>query len=144
MDANGFPTLAEASDYARDGAIATERTGESPVLKGTYDFIEVINCVQAQGIFFQDRGSLSLSPNTGTFRFNAYAAEGDPLKLDHIKQSGTYSNSGTTVTFDTTTYQATYGKLERESQRTSPLSLPGADALLRYRCRGNRVFMRLH
>jgi hypothetical protein len=84
-----------------------------PLLKGTYVFNQLNNCVHANGTLFQSTGSLSLNPGTGTFELDAYNAEGDPLTLDHVKQHGTFSNSGKTITFGTATYQVTYGKLEK-------------------------------
>lgn len=82
-----------------------------PILKGGYVLTDVQNCVS--GAFSQITGLGTFDPTSGTFKLNGYLATGNPLNLTHVKQSLSYSNSGTTITLGDTVYQVTYGKLEK-------------------------------
>jgi hypothetical protein len=83
-----------------------------PVLKGGYAFTAMENCLPESSGLRGISGSLTFDPKTGTAKIDEYLAAGNPLSLNHAHQSGTYSNSGSTLTLGSTTYQVTYGKLE--------------------------------
>jgi hypothetical protein len=84
-----------------------------PALKGGYVLTDVQLCISGKGVSSQITGLASFDPTSGTLKLNGYIATGDPLTLNHLKQTLSYSNSATTVTLGDTVYQVTYGKLEK-------------------------------
>jgi len=84
-----------------------------PILKGGYVLTDVQICVSGKGQSSQITGRASFDPASGTLKLNGYIATGDPLTLNHLRQSLSYSNSASTVTLGDTVYQVTYGKLEK-------------------------------
>jgi len=83
-----------------------------PKLKGGYVLTDVQLCVPGKSQNFQITGLATFDPATGKMKLNGYTAGGDPMTLNHVRQTLSYSNSATTVTLGDTVYQVTYGSLE--------------------------------
>jgi len=54
----------------------------------------------------------SFNSTTGKLKLVGSVASGDPMVLNPLKQTLSYSNSLTTVTLGETVYQVVYGKLD--------------------------------
>lgn len=55
----------------------------------------------------------SFNSTTGKLKLAGTVASGDPMTLNALKQSLSYSNSSSSVTLGDTVYQAIYGKLDK-------------------------------
>ena len=96
---------------APDDAQASQRGPQDvPLIKGDYVLTDTQLCT-SKGMNSQITGLASFDSTTGKIKLTGYIASGDPVTLDHLKQTLSYSNSATTVTLGDTVYQATYGKL---------------------------------
>ncbi len=91
----------------------TSAVADVPILSGSYVFNAVENCVASSGTFSQVSGIIKFDADTGKAEQDGFLVSGDPVTLQHFKGTGTYSNSKSTLTLDTDTFQATYGKLSK-------------------------------
>lgn len=83
---------------------------DGPTLKGTYVLADTTMCTPGKGSSFTMlTGLATFDPATHKLKLDGYSAGGDPVTLSHVKQTLTYANSATTVTFGDTVYQASYG-----------------------------------
>ncbi|MFL5239190.1 MAG: hypothetical protein ACJ8EL_16640 [Rhizomicrobium sp.] len=83
-----------------------------PVLKGSYIYTQVENCVKHSGIFEQETGTAVFNPTRGIYKLDGYSVAGDPLTLTPFSAKTVYSNSGSTLTLGGYTFQVVYGELE--------------------------------
>ena len=86
---------------------------DGPTLKGAYVLTDTLMCVPGKGGFTQLSGLATFDPQSGKLKLDGYSAGGDPVTLNHVRQTLPYTNSASTVTFGDTVYQATYGKIEK-------------------------------
>ena len=85
-----------------------------PVISGTYLLNAVQNCLPATAGDLQDiAGTMAFDPKSGKVKLVEYVTGGNPLTLEHGKGTETYSNSAKTLTLQTTTFPAFYGKPNR-------------------------------
>jgi len=82
-----------------------------PKIDGNYVLtdIEVCNPGKTGPVIIS--GLATFNSATGKLKLVGSVAGGDPMTLDPLKQTLSYSNSATTVTLGDTVYQAIYGKL---------------------------------
>jgi len=81
-----------------------------PVLSGTYVFDATQNCLPVTNDLQNITGTMTFDPKTGKMNLLEYITSGNPLTLEKGKGTQSYSNSATTFTLGTTTFQAFYGK----------------------------------
>lgn len=86
---------------------------DAPILSGKYAANIVQNCVKSFGDLFQFSGTLDFDSSHGKVKVDGYFALNNPLELEHQQQTGSYSNGNNTLTIDTVTYKAAYGKVEK-------------------------------
>lgn len=111
LAALAFATVAVFLSRApADAQSSPAKTPAVPTLTGDYVLTDVQICTMGESQS-QITGLASFDTTTGKLKLVAYMASGDPLTLNHFKQTLSYSNSATTVTLGDTVYQATYGKL---------------------------------
>lgn len=89
---------------------ARAETGNVPVLSGTYIFNATQNCLPVANDLQNITGTMSFDPKTGKMNLVEYVTSGNPLTLEKGKGTQSYSNSASTFTLGTTTFQAFYGK----------------------------------
>lgn len=94
-------------------AFGTPAMADVPILSGNYVINVVQNCVDLDASFAQVSGTINFDPGSGKVEQDVFAALGKPLTFQRFKQHGTYSNSKSTLTLDSNTFQATYGKLSK-------------------------------
>jgi len=80
-----------------------------PMLKGGYALTDVQMC--NSGNSSQITALATFDTTTGKLKLKGYIATGNPVTLDTLTQTLSYSNSATTVTLGDTVYQVTYGKV---------------------------------
>jgi hypothetical protein len=89
---------------------ARAETRNVPVLSGTYIFDATQNCLPVTNDLQNITGTMTFDPKTGKMNLFEYITSGNPLTLEKGKGTQSYSNSGSTFTLGTTTFQAFYGK----------------------------------
>ena len=94
-------------------AFGTSAMADVPILSGKYVANVVENCVALDGTFSQLSGIVEFDPSSGKVDQDVSLVSGNPLNLQNLKAHGTYSNSKSTLTLDTNTFQATYGNLSK-------------------------------
>lgn len=109
-----YLALAGAIAFAIGGAASVRADNEVvPKISGTYVFNAVQNCLPVTGDLQNLTGAMTFDSTTSKMKVVEYITSGTPLTLQKGKGTDIYSNSATTFTLDSTTFQAFYGKLEK-------------------------------
>src|SRR5262249_16235137 len=107
-------TLAGIIASAIAGAASVRAENEAvPQLSGTYVFNATQNCLPSTGDLQSLTGTMTFDPSTGKMKVCEYITSGNPLTLEKGKGTDIFSNSASTFTLDSTTFQAFYGKLAK-------------------------------
>lgn len=84
-----------------------------PVLTGDYVLTDVEVCNPNKSGPVEIIALATFNSTTGKLKLVGSVASGDPMTLNALKQTLSYSNSASTVTLGDTVYQAVYGKLSK-------------------------------
>jgi len=109
-----YVTLAGTIAFATAGAAPVHAENQDvPQLSGTYVFNATQNCLPSTGDLESLTGTMTFDPSTGKMKLFEYITSGNPLTLQKGKGTDIFSNSASTFTLDSTTFQAFYGKLAK-------------------------------
>jgi hypothetical protein len=86
-----------------------------PTLSGTYVYTNFENC--GSGLLAQATGTVVFNPMTKAFRQKGFKIVGAPLTEQTVSDSGSYSNTATTLTFSGGGTSDTYNAFYRASPR---------------------------
>ena len=98
------------------GNVAGAPPPATPVLTGNYIFTWWEQCRRPDGGLAgvgQTTARVTFDATNGVATFNGFQPAGNPLTLEPIVGSATYSNTATTFTLDGDTFQAFYGDLKK-------------------------------
>ena len=82
-----------------------------PKIDGNYVMSDMEICNPGKNGPVVISGLATFNSTTGKLKLVGSVASGDPMTLNPLKQTLSYSNSATSVTLGDTVYQAIYGKL---------------------------------
>jgi hypothetical protein len=105
-----------------------------PTLSGTYVYTNFENC--GSGLLAQATGTVVFNSTMKTFTQNGLKIVGTPLNYQTVSDSGSYSNTATTLTFTASGTSATYNVFYGASPRsiasyfTGIILVPGPCGLL--------------